>query len=137
MAKSNPTTVNEEAVAERVVSGKTNIPSKIEWPHDQYGFTSMLRKEGVRAVGRIKADPAKLEVFIASLKVLGEYARTKVEDQVVAKDKELAGIENRRKAERARALKDQKAEVERIKEVLKSAEAALKAKMEDPDAKGA
>lgn len=122
MATKEPTTV------EREVNGKTHNPRLIEFPYDQFGFTTMLRKEGVRAVGRIKGDKAKMDVFLQTLRVLGDHAKAKIADQ--SKDAEMAAAAaaNREKAAYARSLADQKAEVARLKRLLKSAEAAVAAK---------
>jgi len=137
MAKTKaPTTVNEaDAIVERKISGSVSNPRLIEFPRDPHGFTSMLRKEGVRAVGRIKGDSAKMEIFIATLKVLGQHARVKIEDQIKDMEQSAAASKNRTEAEYARSLADQKAEVTRLKALLASAEAAVEAKAAIPGEK--
>ena len=122
MATKEPTTV------ERKINGKTTNARMIEFPYDQHGFTTLLRKEGVRAAGRITGDPEKLDVFLQTLRVLGEHAKTKIEDQKREAAMAAAAAENREKAAYARALADQKAEVLRLKGLLKAAEAAVTAK---------
>lgn len=127
---------NEATTVEtRKVSGNTTVPSKIEFPFDEYGFTTLLRKEGVRAVGRINGDESKLSVFIQTLQVLAEYARAKIEDQAKVRERQLAAVKNRRDAEYARSIADQEAEVARLEKVLVSAKASLDAKKASPDAK--
>lgn len=130
MATNEPTTVTRDAP-----NGKFTNPRAIEWPYDQHGFTTLLRKEGVRAVGRIKGDKAKLDVLIQTLKVLGEHARAKIADQMKDAAQTAAARQNREAAEYARSLADQKAEVARLKRLLASAEAAVEAKEAMP-AKG-
>lgn len=122
MATKEPTTVA------RTVNGKVTNPRSIEWPHDEYGFTTLLRKEGVRAVGRIKGDPAKLEVLLLSLRTIGEHAKAKITDQQKDADQTAAAVANREAAHYARSLSDQKAEVARLRAALVSAEAAVAAK---------
>ena len=124
MATNKQTTVNEASK----VDGKQTNPRKIVWPHDPYGITSMLKKEGVRAVGRIKGDPKKLDVFLGVLRALVDHSRVKTDAQRVAIAQALAVIEARQEALYARSLADQKREVERLKGLLASAEAAVAAK---------
>jgi hypothetical protein len=119
MATEKPTTV---------VNGKVSNPRDIVWPVDPWGFTSMLKKEGVRAVGRIKGHDEKMDIFLHTLRALGEHAKTKIADQKADAEKTAAAIQNRIDAMYARSLADQKAEVKRLKALLASAEAAVKAK---------
>ncbi len=119
MAKEEPTTV------ERVVTGKVINPREIEWPLDEFGITSMLRKEGVRAVGRIKGDPAKLNTFLVTLKLLGEHAKTKLADQQAEIAAALVDAERVQQEVYAREEADKKAEVERLEKALDRAKADL------------
>lgn len=130
MAKQKPTTV--ETPAERTVTGNVTNPREIEFPFDQHGFTTLLRKEGVRAVGRIKGDREKLSVFISTLKVLGEYSKAKLEAQEAEKAQMLQAVENRAAADAVRDLADTEAEVSRLAQLLESAKASLAAKKEKP-----
>lgn len=122
MAK-EPTTVARE------VTGKVTNPVNIQWPHDPHGFTTMLRKEGVRAVGRIFGDAEKLAIFISTLKVLGDHAKTKLEDQRITVKRSEAAVANRRAAEYERSEADKRAEVARLKRLLAAAEAQVEAKV--------
>lgn len=123
MAK--PTTVTKD----RAINGKVTNPRDIEFPFDKYGFTTLLRKEGVRAVGRIKADPAKLEVFKNTLRVLAHHADAKFKDQH-ADAKSRADAEKARVEEmKARNKADQEREIGRIEKMLDSMKANLKAQM--------
>lgn len=127
MATKKPTTV---------VNGKVSNARDIVWPFDQWGFTSMLRKEGVRAIGRIKGNDAKMDILIHTLKALGEHAKAKVGEQKKDIAKSEAAAKNREAAIYARSLADQKAEVERLKKLLASAEAAVAAKEAMPGKEG-
>ena len=118
-----PTTVDT-----RAPNGKFVNPREVVFPFDEFGFTTMLRKEGVRAIGRIKGDKRKLEVFLQTLRVLGEHSKMKIEDQHRALAQADAAAKNREAAQFERSLADQKAEVSRLKRMLASAEAAVKAK---------
>jgi hypothetical protein len=127
-----PTTVTE-----RKPNGKFTNVRDLVWPHDEYGFTSMLRKEGARAIGRIKGDPKKLEVLIQSLRVLADHATTKAADQKVVVSAQVQAAEQRAIEAEAAALAQQRAEVERLRGVLVSAEAELAAKEPAPEADAA
>lgn len=126
MATKEPTTVNETPV--RKVTGKVTNSRDITWPHDQFGFTSMLRKEGVRAVGRIKGDKEKLAVLIESLRVIAEHGRAKIVDQHKDLAQTEAAAKNRALAAEARSLEDQKREVKRLEGLLEAAKVSLAAK---------
>ena len=127
MATNEPTTV-----AARKADGKHTNPREIVWPHDEYGIASMLKKEGVRAIGRIKGDEAKLDVVMQTLRTLGEHAKVKIAAQKVEAEKQAAAQKNREEAEYARSLADQEKEVMRLKALLASAEAAVEAKKAMP-----
>lgn len=122
MAKKQPTTVNE-----REVDGAVVNPRDLKFPFDQYGFTTLLRKEGVRSIGRIKGDPAKLEVFMNTLRVLAQHAETKLEDHKKRIEMDAAAAENRRKADEARRKADQKRELTRLESMAVEAAAAVEA----------
>lgn len=123
MATKEPTTVEAPKA-----NGKVTNPRDIVWPFDTWGFTSMLRKEGVRAIGRIKGHDEKMDIFLHTLKALGEHAKAKIGDQKKAIARDEAAAKNRQEAMYARSLADQKAEVARLKRLLASAEAAVAAK---------
>lgn len=130
MATEKPTTVEPEVeVVERPApTGKSTNPLEVIWPLDEFGFTSMLRKEGVRAIGRIKGDDAKLAVFMATLRVLAEHAGVKTEDQKLVIEQHRAEAAARTEAEYARSEADKQAEVDRLSRLLAEAQANLAAK---------
>lgn len=132
------TTVAEDrtGTAKRAVSGKHLNPRALQWPFDATGFTTLLRKEGVRAIGRIKGSREKLDVLIATLKVLGEHARVKAAAQVADAKQRAAALENRAAAEYERSLADQKREAARLRALADAAEAAVRAKEETPKTGG-
>lgn len=134
MAKQEPTTVTpeveavaEQAAPERKVSGDVSNPTFIEWPFDPYGTTSMLRKEGVRAIGRVFGDPDKAEVVMATLQCLAQHLKASVPDQRAALEKQAAAVANREAAAQHLSLADAKRRVERIKGQLAYAQEAVEA----------
>ena len=64
---------------------------KLPFPVDPNGAMAALRVGGLKAVNRIKGDPAKLEAFKRVLQVLLKYANEKT---VVEADKRKAAKEN-------------------------------------------
>lgn len=134
MATKAPTTVNPEVEAvveqeapERKVSGDVSNPTFIDWPHDPFGFTSMLRKEGVRAIGRVSGNPEKAEIVLGTLQCLAQHLKARVPDQVAAIEKRLAAAANREAAEKHLSLADAKRRVEKIKGQLAYAQEAVEA----------
>lgn len=138
MAKQEPTTVApevqpevaavvEQAVPQRTVSGDFSNPGLIEWPFDQYGFTTVLRKEGVRAIGRVNGNPEKAEVLLGTLQVLAQHLKARVPDQQAAIEQVVAAAENRAAAEQHLTLADARRKVERIKGQLAYAQEAVEA----------
>ena len=77
---------------EQMLAGTPKSPV---WPRDQYGMTSGLRRELARAAGRINGDPRKLEVFIETLKVGGQWAKDRMEVQAQVKEKSRAAAMKR------------------------------------------
>lgn len=111
MANSKPNTVT--------VTGKVVNVCDIVWPQDTYGVTSMLKKEGARAIGRIKGDEDKLAVVMETLKCLAQHAQTKMDEQKRQRERQIAAAENMRLAEEARRKADSKAEVARLEKEIK------------------
>lgn len=126
MAKEKkPTTVE---APERKANGKVVNPRSIEWPADTFGFTTCLKKEGVRAVGRIKGDKEKLEVLNGVLRCIAQHAAAKIEDQVKDAEQMQAAAKNRADAAYVRSIQDQEREVARLEALTASAKATLEAK---------
>lgn len=102
-------------------------PRDIEWPLDQYGFTTLLRKEGVRAVGRLKGDSKKLEVFMTTLRALAAHAEAKMADYEAEKERDAARAANLKAAREARAAQDRALEVKRLETLMEATKANLEA----------
>lgn len=120
MAKA-PTTVARD------VTGKVTNPLDIQWPQDEYGFTTMLRKEGARAIGRIQGDATKMRVLLDTLEVLRDHAEAKLADHVNEVARNKAASDNIRAAAEARAEADRKEQVKRAEADLVAAQARLEA----------
>lgn len=116
--KKEPTTVT--------ANGKVVNVRDITWPHDKYGITTLLRKEGARAIGRIKGDDAKMEVVMQTLKVLAQHATAKIEQQKADKEAAIAAAENMRLAAEARVKADAAAEVKRLERDIAAAKEKVK-----------
>lgn len=107
-----------------VSADKPKVPSNpnaVEWPSDPMGITSMFKKEGVRASGRVNGHKDKLKLFLATLDVLREHAIERYKAQVeINNETSKAAIdrsaEEARRAEagRLQALEKAKQEVERL-----------------------
>lgn len=123
-----PTTVKDDTPAVRKPFGKTSNPTNLVFPLDTTGFTTTLRKEGARAVGRINGDTERLEVFIATLRVLGDHAKTKLEAQKDARAAALKQAEALASEAAARARQDELNEITRLEKLLDDTAAALDAK---------
>lgn len=120
MAK-EPTTVT------RVPNGDTANQSLVVFPLDATGFTSMFRKEGVRAIGRMSASDDKFEVFVQTLRVLAAHAKAKLEAQKGARVASIALSDELSALEAARAEADRLAEVSRLERDITAATAKLAA----------
>lgn len=57
------------------------VPNSPNWPRDEYGITSALRRELARAAGRINGDEDKLATFMATLRSGAEWANSRLEVQ--------------------------------------------------------
>lgn len=108
-------------------------PEKLVWPSDPTGFTSMLRKEGTRAVGRLNGSEEKLAVFNATLRVLAAHAKVKIEAQVAGKATEVAKAASLSALEAIRVEKDRVADVARLTVHIANTQKTLDAKIKaDP-----
>jgi hypothetical protein len=123
-----PTTVTATAPTGRVPFGKTSNPTDLVFPVDSTGFTTVLRKEGARAVGRIGGDPARLEVYLKTLRVLGDHAKTKLEAQKAGKAAVAKAVADRAAEAALSAAQDEADEVIRLEAVIASATADLAAR---------
>lgn len=85
---------------------KITNESKLVLPQDIGGFTANFRREAARSVGRIMADPAKLECFLDLLDKFKEYAVDRHEGNVAELQKAIEAKATKLRAAQAQALAD-------------------------------
>jgi hypothetical protein len=64
----------------------------VEFPRDEWGFTSELRAAGLRAASAVRGNDAKQALFVATLRVLAQHAAARFEGDaaaIVAQGKEI------------------------------------------------
>lgn len=98
---------------------------KLDFPRDPHGFTTLLRKEGVRAVGRLAASDDKLAIFLNTLKVLARYAKAKIETQKLIRADDVIAAEMASEAERVRKEEDQSQELMRLTHRMEALQAQI------------
>ena len=116
----------------RPSDGNTSNPRKIQWPLDTFGFTTLLRKEGVRAIGRIKGHEQKYRIFAETLQTLASHAKAKYAGQQASTEIALARVEARVVEEAVREIGAKRRKIERLRAELAKAEADLAAVEEAP-----
>lgn len=94
-------------------------PQHINWPTVNQGFTSLMRREGLRSAGRIKDNEAKLEQYLTDLSILAKHAKARYAATVARKEREAAARAAALEADRVRAETDK---AERIAELRAEAE---------------
>ena len=80
-----------EAIREKVGTNSAKLP----WPQDKGGITSLLRREGARAIGRIGGRKERLDLVLEVLDILRQYAIEKYEFQRTAADAKRTAAEER------------------------------------------
>lgn len=79
------------------------------WPRDVYGNNSTLRRELVRAIGRIQGNEEKYGTFIAHLKEAAQFAQQRLTLQTQLKERAFEEAQVRReKAAEAGRIADAK-----------------------------
>jgi len=118
-----PATTPADKTAKRVGTNSRTLP----FTQDRSGIRQEFRRGGVRAIGRLMGDDARLADFITDAEVLVDYARARVAEQKA----EIAAKQKAQRdaiaAERAIRITREKEELKRRKEAVKSAEAAVTA----------
>lgn len=98
-------------------------PLKLVFPQDRAGITPGMRREVARTIGRVKGDPAKMEIFRETLAVLAKYGEDVFAKEVAAKE---AAIEARAKAKAAEEARQAKLAEQRALDKRAAAEALVK-----------
>lgn len=112
----------EEAVTEvveRKPDGKVANPRKVVFPVDKHGVTQLMKKESVRAIGRMKGEPEKFKTVMHTLAVLQQHAKAQFKAQ---QEQNKVRMETAQENERRR--KEFELEEEKAALVRKEAEAA-------------
>lgn len=66
----------KETMAKNTVS---HNPAMVEFPSDEYGFTSTLREAGLRTASNINGSPEKHRLYMDTLRVLAGHAQARLE----------------------------------------------------------
>lgn len=72
-------------------------PAQVEWPTDQWGMTAELRKSGLRAAGSCRGNQEKLDLFLATLRVLAQHALARLESDRAELADQLAALDEAQK----------------------------------------
>lgn len=70
-------------------------PALVEFPRDEWGFTTALRKAGLQAASNVRGNAEKHSLFIATIKVLAQHAIARLEDDAVAVEQRIKEIAER------------------------------------------
>ena len=81
-------------------------PNGLPVPADEWGFTSKMKREMARAIGRVGPNKAKQAVILETLAVFTKYAKDRYTDSVARAEVE-AVARVRREADKAEWLKQE------------------------------
>ncbi len=81
-------------------TGMSNA-NRLPWPQDTLGITHRLRREGCRAIGRMDGKSERLDLIMATLRVLAKHSAAKLDQQLASKAK-IAALQLQRSEEAAR-----------------------------------
>lgn len=81
----NPENASVKA-EEKEVNKEVNMANgaAVPWPQDEYGVSTVLRKEIVRAAGRVNGDKAKAAVIVKHLELGIEHVKARFAEQKAA-----------------------------------------------------
>lgn len=54
-------------------------PALVEWPRDEWGFTSALRQELLRVASAIRGSDEKQKLFLGTLGIAAQHAQARFE----------------------------------------------------------
>jgi hypothetical protein len=129
MTKSTPTP-ETKAPARKVGTNSNKLP----FTQDRSGARQELRRGGVRAIGRIMGDEARLADLLTDLEVLAEYATARYAEQINERLLKQKAARARVAAEQAALRANAEQEVKRREAAAKVAKqelSALKASLQD------
>ncbi|QWY83443.1 hypothetical protein [Rhizobium phage RHph_X3_9] len=67
-------------------------PAQVEFPRDEWGFTSNLRKYGLLVAGAIRGDDAKLALYIQTLGILAQHAQARLPADKIERERRLEAL---------------------------------------------
>ncbi|WP_085352839.1 hypothetical protein [Bradyrhizobium canariense] len=70
-------------------------PAMVEFPRDEWGFTTELRKAGLQAASRIRGNDEKHKLFIDTIKIIAQHAIARLEGDAAALVAEIEQIAER------------------------------------------
>ena len=111
---------DKTATDKQEVSGN---PNAVVFPGDKYGITGVIRREGLRAAGRVNGDEAKLRTLVGTLDTLRAHtiARYKKQLQMVKVQSEAKKAREQDHANReAKFRKDKIAKAQMELDALKA-----------------
>ena len=93
-------------------------PNAVEFARDEYGITQTLKREGLRAAGRVNGDEGKLRTLIHALDTLREHSIARYKAQVQIKKETAKATEHRNKVYAEEAEKQRKKKMQTLETEL-------------------
>lgn len=89
-ASASQPVADQKAEWDRLLSAVSKNPAQVEFPRDEWGMTSELRKVGLRTAAGIRGNDAKLQLFLQTLAILGRHAQARINDDKAELERRLA-----------------------------------------------
>jgi hypothetical protein len=83
------------ATEKKAASAVPANPALVEFPRDEWGFTTELRKVGLQAAQRVRGNDEKHKLFIDTIKILAQHAIARLEGDAAALVAEIEAIAER------------------------------------------
>jgi hypothetical protein len=83
------------ATEKKAASAVPANPALVEFPRDEWGFTTELRKAGLQAAQRIRGNDEKHKLFIDTIKIIAQHAIARLEGDAAALVREIEQIAER------------------------------------------
>lgn len=96
MAKETKTAAVDQAVAALATPAPAAVatnPALVEFPRDQWGMTSELRKAGLRAASSVRGNPEKQALLLQTLRVIAQHSQARLQsdaDALIARGEKIA-----------------------------------------------
>lgn len=102
-AAAKPALTPFQADMQRILADVSKNPALIEFPRDQWGMTTAMRRHSLQAAGSIRGDRDKLEVFLGTLQVLAKHVQARLADDMAAREARSREVADQYKNERVYA----------------------------------